>query len=615
MAALEFVLALAEHLPGVADVELVTPEAGVHLPAAGDRGDLRRRRAVPVRAGEAHDPRSAHAFVRARSRRSTPNVASPFMSPERAGAPSTCSWSRAAHAPRRVPGALTFRGERARRRSARCSTRSRTGRSRHSPSRSPAGTTWPLPLYELALMSAAELAQRGRPATAFARHTRGRAARAVRRRRERRRRSLARRGGVEAHLGMHRDRGRGGELRLASGGTLRPNGSSRCPVSWDRPSRDCRATERDSSPTDAHGLVTGRDDVYAAGDATSFPVKQGGIADPAGRRRRRGRRRAARRPDPPRALPAVPARVARSPERSRASSRPARTVADATVAAPAALVAAGQDRRRLARPLPPRRGNPRTAAARRPRSPPRRARAHRSRVAAPAASSTPRTSAGVIGASRMRTPVASKNAFAIAAAIGACDGSPEPVGARSGRCTIATLHLRVILEAHDRIADPVEARDAPRVEGDRLVERPARAHDQVALELVLDARQVDGEAADLRRVQALRRDAPGAAVHLDLGDDADLRAREAADRDAAAASRPRRPRRARRRRAAASPRAARRRRARRATARRRRSPARSRRSAGGRGTGRSRPRGRARRPAARSRTSSAARRARAARTS
>ena len=31
-------------------------------------------------------------------------------------------------------------------------------------------------------------------------------------------------------------------------------------------------------PTDAHGLVRGLDAVYAAGDLTDFPVKQGGIA-------------------------------------------------------------------------------------------------------------------------------------------------------------------------------------------------------------------------------------------------------------------------------------------------------------------------------------------------
>jgi len=31
-------------------------------------------------------------------------------------------------------------------------------------------------------------------------------------------------------------------------------------------------------PTDLHGLVAGQHDVYAAGDATTYPIKQGGVA-------------------------------------------------------------------------------------------------------------------------------------------------------------------------------------------------------------------------------------------------------------------------------------------------------------------------------------------------
>jgi sulfide:quinone oxidoreductase len=38
------------------------------------------------------------------------------------------------------------------------------------------------------------------------------------------------------------------------------------------------AGSRGFIPVDAHGRVTGLRDVYAAGDATSFPVKQGGLA-------------------------------------------------------------------------------------------------------------------------------------------------------------------------------------------------------------------------------------------------------------------------------------------------------------------------------------------------
>src|SRR5690349_19805031 len=46
--------------------------------------------------------------------------------------------------------------------------------------------------------------------------------------------------------------------------------------------------------------------------------------------------------------------------------------------------------------------------------------------ATPAFLSTERTVAGFIGACRMRTPVASKNAFAIAELIAVVGGSPEP---------------------------------------------------------------------------------------------------------------------------------------------------------------------------------------------
>ena len=46
--------------------------------------------------------------------------------------------------------------------------------------------------------------------------------------------------------------------------------------------------------------------------------------------------------------------------------------------------------------------------------------------AVPAAFSVARTRAGVIGALRILTPVASKNAFAIAAPMLAVGGSPEP---------------------------------------------------------------------------------------------------------------------------------------------------------------------------------------------
>ena len=101
----------------------------------------------------------------------------------------------------------------------------------------------------------------------------------------------------------------------------------------------------------------------------------------------------------------------------------------------------------------------------------------------PAAFSTARTRAGVIGASRMRTPVASKNAFATAAGTGDSAGSPEPVVREPAPCRIA-LHVgagepvdvdrRGVLEPDHRVGHPVEARHALLVEHDRLVRARGR---------------------------------------------------------------------------------------------------------------------------------------------
>src|SRR5581483_892674 len=74
----------------------------------------------------------------------------------------------------------------------------------------------------------------------------------------------------------------------------------------------------------------------------------------------------------------------------------------------------------------------------------------------PAALSAARTRAGVIGASRIRTPVASKNAFAIAGAIGVVPGSSTPSGSLSVRCTSAFTTLGLSLNR--RIGYPTQSR-------------------------------------------------------------------------------------------------------------------------------------------------------------
>ena len=100
----------------------------------------------------------------------------------------------------------------------------------------------------------------------------------------------------------------------------------------------------------------------------------------------------------------------------------------------------------------------------------------------PAALSTARTRPGVIGASRMRTPVASKNAFATAAGTGDSAGSPEPVVREPGPGRVGhvgagepvDVDLRRVLEPDHRVGDPVEARHALLVEHDLLVRARGR---------------------------------------------------------------------------------------------------------------------------------------------
>ena len=114
-------------------------------------------------------------------------------------------------------------------------------------------------------------------------------------------------------------------------------------------------------PVDPYGRVTGADRVLAAGDATSFPVKQGGLATQqadtaAGTIAQRLGARAAPRPFAPGAArctahgrrPALPARGAR---RLRPSTGHAPAAAAEHRLVACAVVAAGQGRRPLPRAL------------------------------------------------------------------------------------------------------------------------------------------------------------------------------------------------------------------------------------------------------------------------
>ena len=143
----------------------------------------------------------------------------------------------------------------------------------------PAGATWALPAYELALLTREHLCERGagavevlvvtpepRPLSLF-----GEAASA-----ELEVRLDA--AGIEAHT-LSRVRSHdGGRLELEGGGHLRADRVVSLPRLKGPALAGLPHDDEGFIPVDDHGRVRGVDGVYAAGDCTAFPMKQGGLA-------------------------------------------------------------------------------------------------------------------------------------------------------------------------------------------------------------------------------------------------------------------------------------------------------------------------------------------------
>jgi sulfide:quinone oxidoreductase len=144
----------------------------------------------------------------------------------------------------------------------------------------PAGASWPLPMYDLALMTAAECAAHNIPEVELSLITPeeeplgvfgSRASAAIR--------AILAESRVALHTSSYGEPGARGRLDLSAG---------RRSLAVDRivteprlvgPSlRGIPSGHEGFIHTDAHGRVPGLDDVFAAGDATTFPVKQGGLA-------------------------------------------------------------------------------------------------------------------------------------------------------------------------------------------------------------------------------------------------------------------------------------------------------------------------------------------------
>lgn len=178
-----------------------------------------------------------------------------------------------------IDGAITFRGPADTTKIEQLLSEVEGGKVRRVAFAVPAGAVWSMPVYELALMTAAWVAERGiagvevslvtpedEPLHLFGTEASG----AVR--------ALLDRRGVAVHTRAYPVEAREGELLLAGGGIVVADRVVALPRLQGPRIGGVPQTFEGFIPVDLHGRVTGMSDVYAAGDVTTFPVKQGGIA-------------------------------------------------------------------------------------------------------------------------------------------------------------------------------------------------------------------------------------------------------------------------------------------------------------------------------------------------
>jgi sulfide:quinone oxidoreductase len=143
----------------------------------------------------------------------------------------------------------------------------------------PSGAVWTLPLYELALLTAAHLEEQGigevelmlvtpeaAPLAVFGRAASEAVAALLAARK------------IATHLGRYATAFEEGELHLVPEASVAADRVVALPRLVARPIAGIPHDGEGFVATDEHGRVRDFDDVYAAGDITRFPVKQGGIA-------------------------------------------------------------------------------------------------------------------------------------------------------------------------------------------------------------------------------------------------------------------------------------------------------------------------------------------------
>lgn len=178
-----------------------------------------------------------------------------------------------------IPGGLTFRGPDDRAALAELVAEAASGRFRSITFALPTLAAWPLPLYELALMTKIRLEDAGatqvrvelvtpesEPLAVFGRE----ASDSVK--------SLLETRGIDLCTHATPVVFRDGALVVVPGRAIRTDRVISLPVPHGPRIPGLPDDGRGFVRTDPFGRVAGRDDVYAAGDITTFPLKQGGIA-------------------------------------------------------------------------------------------------------------------------------------------------------------------------------------------------------------------------------------------------------------------------------------------------------------------------------------------------
>jgi sulfide:quinone oxidoreductase len=178
------------------------------------------------------------------------------------------------HAADAVHGALTFRGAR----QGEAIRELLETEPRSIAFAAPPGATWPLPIYELALLSAAELRPRGAatdvllvtpedaPLALFGRRVSEFAA------------ALLSRCGIDVITSARALAVRAGRLELSDGRRLAAEHVVALPRVLGRRIEGVPRDDEDFIPIDEHARVEGMAHVYAAGDIANFPFKHGGLA-------------------------------------------------------------------------------------------------------------------------------------------------------------------------------------------------------------------------------------------------------------------------------------------------------------------------------------------------